>query len=90
MPENNGTEYGLVKIKGKVTQINEFARKRGPGSIYEHVFTEPAKDEYEHPKSFPVRAERMLCPLNSVHEVTAKVRAWKANGFFNIVLEAVV
>lgn len=74
---------GQVNVKGKLTEIREVQLRDGE-KYYEHIILEPAKDEYSHPRSFPVCSEVILGARNSVVEVIADIRSWRSRGFYNL------
>ena len=79
---------GKAKIKGMLTGIKQIDPSTGE-RYYEHTLTEPAKDEYSHPKSYPVCSNSILGAKGTVFEVLAEIRSWKSKGFHNIRLWAV-
>jgi hypothetical protein len=78
-----------TEITGLLKEVKEYPKKDGNGMIYEHIIVQPAEDEYEFPKSFPVRSEKMLAPLGTVFTALAEVRCFRSRGFYNINLWAV-
>lgn len=79
---------GQALIKGLLKEIREIKRNDN-SSFYEHLILEPAKDEYSHPRSFPICAEEILGARGQVITVTAEIFTRQSKGFYNLRLWAV-
>lgn len=86
---NSNLLPGQSLIQGLLKEVREFGGQDGKPKIFEHIFVQAAKDEYEHPKSFPVRSEKILGPVGQIFSVVAEIRSWRQRDFFNVNLWAI-
>lgn len=86
--ENSRLGNGQAEVKGLLKEIREIPTK-DKEKLYEHLIVEPAKDEYSHPRTFPVCSRAILGGKGSIVEVVVNIQSWFSRGFYNMRLWAV-
>lgn len=81
---------GQGVVEGLLLEIVDIGGQDGKPKIYEHIFVQKASNEYEHPKTFAVRSEKILGPKGQIFPpFVCFMRTWRKNNFFNMNLWAV-
>ena len=89
MAEEKGLTFvsGDLVIEGLLKESADVSKQKD-GSLIEHIFIQPAPDEYSHPKTYAVLSDKILGPVGTVFPVHIVASSSRNKGFFNVRLWA--
>ena len=75
---------GQGLVDGLLKEVIDIGGQDGKPKIYEHIFVRAASNEYEHPKTYSVRSEKILGPVGQIYPpFVCEMRTWRKNNFIN-------